>query len=361
MLYNVENEGSGKETDRMANSNGSNPMVNGNGSNCMVNSNGGNPMTNNNNGIGEDSDTMRVAIGTAAVLGLARCKQECLPTTAHLLMPGQCLLDCAFCAQASSAPDTDRLSRIAWPEFELSQALKALEAGSSKFKRVCLQTINGSGGAEAILDYAMQIIKATDLPTSVDIRTTDMGLIDALFVAGADVVGLPLDAVTPQIYEDVRGGSFQEHLDLLEAASSKHPGRISTHIIVGLGESEKEILRALEKLHEWGVRVGLFALTTVQTEQGKWLTPPRLEAYRRIQAAKWLVENNHPSPSVNRAREIYFSDKDLLNVPGRAFQTSGCKDCNRPYYNERPGDVPFNYPCSLSREDYKTAMKMTRL
>ena len=27
-----------------------------------------------------------------------------------------------------------------------------------------------------------------------------------------------------------------------------------------------------------------------------------------------------------------------------AFRTSGCPGCNRPYYNERPGQIPYNYP-----------------
>jgi biotin synthase len=28
---------------------------------------------------------------------------------------------------------------------------------------------------------------------------------------------------------------------------------------------------------------------------------------------------------------------------GKAFETSGCPDCNRPYYNESPRGVMFNY------------------
>ena len=27
-----------------------------------------------------------------------------------------------------------------------------------------------------------------------------------------------------------------------------------------------------------------------------------------------------------------------------AFMTHGCPGCNRPYYNERPGDEPYNFP-----------------
>ncbi len=33
---------------------------------------------------------------------------------------------------------------------------------------------------------------------------------------------------------------------------------------------------------------------------------------------------------------------------GVPFRTSGCPDCNRPYYNERPGGVMYNYPRPLT-------------
>jgi biotin synthase len=29
---------------------------------------------------------------------------------------------------------------------------------------------------------------------------------------------------------------------------------------------------------------------------------------------------------------------------GTPFCTSGCPECNRPYYNERPGGPMYNYP-----------------
>ena len=35
-------------------------------------------------------------------------------------------------------------------------------------------------------------------------------------------------------------------------------------------------------------------------------------------------------------------------INGQAFQTSGCDDCNRPYYNERPGGLIYNYPRQLT-------------
>jgi len=39
--------------------------------------------------------------------------------------------------------------------------------------------------------------------------------------------------------------------------------------------------------------------------------------------------------------EELLRNEVLSGVP---FVTSGCPDCNRPYYNERPGGKLYNYP-----------------
>ena len=36
---------------------------------------------------------------------------------------------------------------------------------------------------------------------------------------------------------------------------------------------------------------------------------------------------------------------------GEPFLTSGCPNCNRPYYNERPGGPLYNYPRPLRKDE----------
>ncbi|MCJ7714641.1 radical SAM protein, partial [Candidatus Bathyarchaeota archaeon] len=46
----------------------------------------------------------------------------------------------------------------------------------------------------------------------------------------------------------------------------------------------------------------------------------------------------------------YGTDKSILCKiveSGAPFRTSGCPDCNRPFYNERPSGPLFNFPRSL--------------
>ena len=52
---------------------------------------------------------------------------------------------------------------------------------------------------------------------------------------------------------------------------------------------------------------------------------------------------------------VKISSSVLENVlsSGKPFQTSGCPDCNRPFYNERPGGPIYNYPYPLNKDETK--------
>jgi biotin synthase len=47
----------------------------------------------------------------------------------------------------------------------------------------------------------------------------------------------------------------------------------------------------------------------------------------------------------------------LLPSTGEPFQTSGCPDCNRPFYNEQPGGPLYNYPRPLMAGEVARAIQ----
>jgi biotin synthase-related radical SAM superfamily protein len=47
----------------------------------------------------------------------------------------------------------------------------------------------------------------------------------------------------------------------------------------------------------------------------------------------------------------------LLPGTGEPFQTSGCPDCNRPFYNEQPGGPLYNYPRPLTAGEVARAIQ----
>jgi biotin synthase len=54
-------------------------------------------------------------------------------------------------------------------------------------------------------------------------------------------------------------------------------------------------------------------------------------------------------------RLVALGNRGLLK--GEAFETSGCADCNRPYYNEQPGGPLYNYPRPLTSEETERAIE----
>jgi len=57
-------------------------------------------------------------------------------------------------------------------------------------------------------------------------------------------------------------------------------------------------------------------------------------------------------------------DKDTLIhavESGTPFLTSGCRDCNRPFYNEKPSGPIYNYPRNLNTEEIAAIKQQLKL
>ncbi len=305
---------------------------------------------------------IRVAIGTAKVLGLTNIKMDTPPTTAHFMTPGRCIFDCKFCTQAkTSTANENLLSRISWPEFEEKDVFKALEERQDRFKRTCLQVVH-SEDHEDFLDYVKKIRDVCALPISVDLKADDIGTIRKTFEAGADVVGLPIDAANPRIYSEIKDGSLSSRIELIKKAAREFRNRISTHLMIGLGESEKDAVYVIKEMHKSGVTTALFAFTPMKGTALEKMKQPAIEHYRRIQMARYLIYNdfitNINFDETGGITGFGFRLEELKNkIPSSAFQTSGCPGCNRPYYNEKPSGVMYNYPYEPSKEEHKKALQ----
>jgi biotin synthase len=120
----------------------------------------------------------------------------------------------------------------------------------------------------------------------------------------------------------------------------------------------------LQEMVDCQITVGLFAFTPIRGTLWGKRALPSLVSYRRIQAANYLLTNGHC-----RVDGFRFSTEGQiisyglsqarlseLLADGRAFQTAGCPGCNRPYYNERPGKVMYNYPRFLNGEEIEAAV-----
>lgn len=315
--------------------------------------------------------SIRCSIGTAKVLGLKRLKSDVVPTTAYLMVGEQCRFNCAFCAQArESTARGDLLSRVSWPLFANSEILQGFVQANSEapneLKRICFQVVQDKAALEETKEWLKTLGKQSHLPICVSAGARTPEEIEELLKLGADHVSIALDAATPQIYAQTKDGSWEERFALLKEAASRFPGHIATHLIVGLGESEEEMVKCLQKMYDFGITVALFAFTPVKGTRLEKLPPPEMAHYRKVQVAHDLLRQG-----LGRMEQFAFGGgkityfgcllNDLQKLRGgEPFRTSGCPGCNRPYYNEVPGKELYNYPRKLTAEETLQAWAYVR-
>jgi biotin synthase len=296
---------------------------------------------------------VNVSIGTAAVLGLIEVPMTVAPTTAYLMLGGRCLMNCAFCAQArESQAGALHLSRVTWPEFKLADVLDRLPRAVTRgnIHRACLQVTVSADSFEQTLNIVRAVKAVSGLPFDVAILPRDIAQVRQLLDAGVDHIGFGLDAACERVFRRVKGGSWAKALSLVEETAHAFPSRGAVHLIVGLGETEREMVERIQWAHDRGLTVGLFAFTPVRGTHLADRSPPHLATYRRMQAARWLMVHGWV-----RVEQMTFGAGDRLvqfgvpvSIDAEAFRTSGCPDCNRPYYNEQPSGPLYNYPRPLT-------------
>lgn len=286
------------------------------------------------------------------------------PTTAYLMThkQGKCAANCGFCPQArGSQSKSELLSRVAWPAFSSSAVIAQIKraANLGKIGRVCIQALNYPEVFDEVCTFVRALKLETSVPVSVSCQPIDVKNLWSLAKAGVDRVGIPLDAATEEIFDQVKGAkaggpySWQREFILLRAAMGVFgEGNVSTHLIAGLGETEKEACLLLQQCVDMGVLPALFAFTPVRGTTLQHRPKPPLQSYRRLQLAQYLLVH-----SLARVEDMAFSVQGVITCfgadlcplvelveSGLPFLTSGCIDCNRPYYNENASGPFYNFP-----------------
>ena len=298
---------------------------------------------------------IRASIGTANRLGLTNGKNNVEPTTAYLLLERGCAGKCVFCPQ--SFGDNEHVSRVVWLEYDLSDIVERLN--DSEFEWICLQT-----AVYPKLEDDLAVVLSSisrDIPISVAVSPLSQIEPFKLAEAGVDRIGIPVDGATKSIVEWSKGYSsteWEEFFDYLFTAIEVFgKEKVSTHIIVGLGETDKELSLAFKSFKSIGVNVALFALTPPDKSD---LEKPDMISYRKAQfMCDLLIDNNGTLDSLNFDNDgtlLGTTDSNLENIEWNlesALLTRGCPDCNRPFYNEPVSGPWYNYPRKLTKDEVR--------
>ncbi len=320
-------------------------------------------------------ELIRLSIGTAIQAGLEEGKSDPNFTTAFMMTysDSKCSANCAFCPQAQGSQSSPHLlSRIGWPSYKIDDFMN-VDGMDSRFVRGCIQSLNYPEVVEDVLEIASSFRQKTNLPLSVCIHPLQESDMVRLRDAGVTQIGIAFDACTPELFDRIKGahqnGPYQwdKHKHALKTALNVFGmGNVTTHLIVGLGETEEEAARFILEMYSLGVTVGLFAFTSIRGTSLENTPQPDMGSYRRLQVLRYLTHNRLLSSEFihfDVDGRIQFQVetgwlKETLSG-GTAFRVSGCEGCNRPYYNERPTGPMYNHPRPLSKAEIEEALSDT--
>ena len=287
---------------------------------------------------------------------------------------------CCFCGLSKSRQEVLRgktFIRVDWPIFPLEEIIERSK-GKEQIHRVCISMIMHPKALEDTLHVVKRFKKETNFYISVLISPTliqDKGLLEAMKRAGADRLGIAIDAATPEIFDRLRGKGvagphrWEHYWDVvrkgIEVFGKFHVG---IHLIVGLGETEKQMVETIQKGQDMGAYTHLFSFYPEKGSPMENHPPPPLGQYRRIQLARWIINEALGSSTRMKfdetGRLIDFGMEIITLIQtGEPFMTSGCPGrdekvaCNRPYGNERPSGPIRNYPFMPDPEDIEEIKK----
>jgi biotin synthase len=345
-------------------------------------------------GIAEDFKTspehVRVSMAAAMTLGLkpGRMYRDATCDCVNLLesYPAGCYANCTYCGLARERPglaQDNTFIRVGWPLFPTDLVAEAVASRQDRVGRVCVAMVQDRRAYGDLLEIARRIRARSDVPISALVTATvlDEARLLRIRETGADIVGIGLDAASEAVFFRTRGRgargphSWAQHWEIARTARRIFgPGRVNCHVMVGLGETDRDLIDLVYALGAEEIAAYLFSFNP---EPGTAMadTPrPPLIRWRRIQLTKYLIEH-HGLPR----EAIEFDEAGTLArvrapralveaclTAGLAFMTNGCPDrtgrmaCNRPFGSYRPGEAFRDYPFVPTEEDRPALRAQTR-
>ena len=332
-----------------------------------------------------------VQMSTAAALTLGimpgkmhRCScTRCLNLL--LTYPEGCRANCAYCGLARHR-EADRdyadrnFIRVDWPAVPMAQIVDivAKDGANSPFHRMCISMITHPRSDEdtvSVLKAWTAKIDPSAIPISILSNPTTMERSDVarLKDMGSDIFTVALDAATPELFDRTRGKgvasphSWKKYWEILEDARDIFgPQKFGAHIIVGMGESEHDVLSLVQKLVDMGGHSHMFCFFPEQGSLMDHLPATPRDQWRRVQLGRYLLDYCGARVEQMRfdenGRVVDFGlpkvELDAIVDAGIAFRTSGCPGkfaddvsaCDRPYGDSPPSNIA-SYPFQPNKKD----------
>jgi lipoyl synthase len=331
----------------------------------------------------ESPDYVRMSLAAAMTLGFKPglfyrdARLYCI----NLLLTYRngCVAKCAYCGLSRKRPgsySTKSFIRVTWPTYSVEDVIQRVSERMERVKRICISMVTGKDASEHTRVICARLRSALDIPVSLLISPTVVIRQDLIRFkeAGADKIGVAIDLATADLFDRYRGSGvegphrWERYWEILsESLSVFGQGNAGAHFMTGMGETEKQMCEAIGRVRRMGGRTHLFSFFPEAESLMGRRRPPSMGHYRRIQLARFLIDEEIADPAGcefdERGRLVSFGLSPArmgeLIDSGEPFRTSGCTGrdgqvaCNRPYANSRPGPGIRNFPFPPDEDDLK--------
>lgn len=327
----------------------------------------------------DSPEYLRMSLAAALTLGFKKglfyrnAKLYCINLL--LTYASGCSARCAYCGLSKKRTGvyTEKsFIRVTWPTYRLDDIVARIAVRRDRVKRICISMITHKKAVEDTKSICRRLKANFDIPVSLLVSPTILNGNDLVDFksAGADKIGVAVDLATEDLFDKFRGfgvggpHKWEQYWRCFENALAVFGiGNAGTHLMVGMGETEKEMSRVIQRTRDLGGHTHLFSYFP---EEGAVIdgchppSPPPIDQYRRIQLARYLIDE-----SISRTDRFDFGPDDRIVGfgvsqaqlegiidSGEPFRTTGCTGndgevaCNRPYGNSRPGPHIRNFPFS---------------
>lgn len=342
---------------------------------------------------------VQMSTAAAITLGIMTGKMyRCACTRClNLLLsyPEGCRANCAYCGLArhreAERDYADRnFIRVDWPAVPLEKVIDKVagDGAASPFHRMCISMIThprSDDDTVTVLKQWTDRISPETIPVSILSNPTTMVRDDVqrLHELGADIFTVAIDAATPEIFDRTRGKGVQsphswaKYWEILnDARDIFGPQKFGAHIIVGMGETEHDVLTLVQQLVDMGGHSHMFCFFPEKGSLMDHLPATPRDQWRRVQLARYLIDyrgvhvDQMKFDGEGRVTDFGIVQSELDDVinAGVAFRTSGCPGkfaedisaCDRPYGDSPPSNIA-SFPFPPNKSDVRKIRRQLRI
>ena len=303
-----------------------------------------------------------------------------------------CRSDCSYCGLARTRPgayEDKSFIRVEWPLVATDALVERMVRHEEILTRLCISMVTHPFAFRDTLDISRRVTSAVRAPLSVLVAppTLNRSRLEELHQARVDMIGIGLDAATEDLFRSHRsdvpaggaGLSWEKYWSVVrDAREIFGPWKVNCHVLVGLGETDRDLVDLFVRLREMQVFSYLFCFNPEPDSRLGGQPKSSLTRWRRVQLIKHLVEtagfgwDEISVDSVGRLEHLGGPVEPVRDAlrSGTAFMTNGCPGgdgqpgCTRPYGSYRPSepfrDFPFQ-PETSDLEQIQTELSLREI